>query len=479
MYTELALFIDGAFLSAEGRDREPVLNPATGQALAQLPHATTADLDRALASAAAAFPTWRRTSAYDRGRILKRAADLIRERKAAIARVMTLEQGKPLAESEGEIAYAADVLEWYGEEGRRAYGRVVPGRVPGLTHTVMPEPVGVCLGFTPWNFPALTPARKIGGALAAGCPVILKAAEETPGTAVEIVRAFADAGLPPGVLALVFGKPAEVSSHLIASPISRKVSFTGSTPVGRHLMRLAIDGMKRTTMELGGQGPVLVFDDVDPVATARLAAASKYRNAGQVCISPTRFYVQESAYDAFVAGFVEAARSVKVGDGLEPGVTMGPLANPRRVEAMERMVADARDRGGKIRVGGARRGNEGFFFDPTVITDLPDDALLMTEEPFGPIAPIVSFRTLDEVLSRANSLPFGLAAYAFTSSVKIAAAVGEGLEAGMVGINSFSVSTPETPFGGVKDSGHGSEGGLEGLQAYFNTKLISASVNSP
>jgi succinate-semialdehyde dehydrogenase/glutarate-semialdehyde dehydrogenase len=479
MYADLALFIDGAFLSGEGRDSEPVLNPATGQALAQLPHATTADLDRALASAAAAFPIWRRVSAYDRGRILKRAADLIRERKPAIARIMTLEQGKPLAESESEIAHAADVLEWYGEEGRRAYGRVIPSRVPGLSHTVTPEPVGVCLGFTPWNFPALTPARKIGGALAAGCPVILKAAEETPGTAVEIARAFADAGLPPGVLALVFGKPAEVSSHLIASPISRKVSFTGSTAVGKHLMRLAIDGMKRTTMELGGHGPVLVFDDVEPAAAARLAAASKYRNAGQVCISPTRFYVQESAYNAFVAGFVEAARSVKVGNGLEAGVTMGPLANPRRVEAMERMVADARDRGGRIRVGGARRGNEGLFFDPTVITDLPDDALLMTEEPFGPIAPIVPFRTLEDVLPRANALPFGLAAYAFTSSARTAAAVAEGLEAGMVGINGFSVSNPETPFGGVKDSGHGSEGGLEGLQAYFNTKLVSASINSP
>jgi len=479
MYTDLALFIDGAFLSGEGRDSEPVLNPATGQVLAELPHATTADLDRALAAAATAFPAWRRTSAYERGRILKRAADLIRERKAAIARIMTPEQGKPLAESDGEIAHAADVLEWYAEEGRRAYGRTVPSRVPGLTHTVAPEPVGVCLGFTPWNFPALTPARKIGGALAAGCPVIVKAAEETPGTAVEIARAFADAGLPPGVLALVFGKPAEVSSHLIVSPISRKISFTGSTPVGKQLMRLAIDDGKRTTMELGGHAPVLVFDDVDPAAAGRVAAAGKYRNAGQVCISPTRFYVQESAYDAFVEGFVEAARGIKVGNGLDAGIAMGPLANPRRVEAMERMVADARDRGGNIRTGGSRRGNAGFFFDPTVVTDLPDDSLLMTEEPFGPIAPIVPFRTLEEVLPRANGLPFGLAAYAFTGSARTAAAVAEGLEAGMVGINSFAVSNPETPFGGVKDSGHGSEGGIEGLAAYFNTKLVSASVNSP
>jgi len=270
-----------------------------------------------------------------------------------------------------------------------------------------------------------------------------------------------------------------VSSHLIVSPISRKISFTGSTPVGKHLMRLAIDGGKRTTMELGGHAPVLVFDDVDPAAAARVAASGKYRNAGQVCISPTRFYVQESAYDAFVEGFVEAARGIKVGNGLDAGIAMGPLANPRRVEAMERMVADARDRGGNIRTGGSRRGNAGFFFDPTVVTDLPDDSLLMTEEPFGPIAPIVPFRTLEEVLPRANGLPFGLAAYAFTGSARTAAAVAEGLEAGMVGINSFAVSNPETPFGGVKDSGHGSEGGIEGLAAYFNTKLVSASVNSP
>jgi succinate-semialdehyde dehydrogenase/glutarate-semialdehyde dehydrogenase len=474
-YPDLALFIDGEFLSTDGRDSEPVLNPASGQPLARLPHATPADLDRALDAAAAAFPKWRATSAYDRARIMKRAADLIRERKSMIGRVLTLEQGKPLAEAEGEVAVSADVIEWYAEEGRRAYGRVIPSRVPGLTHTVMPEPVGVCLGFTPWNFPALTPARKIGGALAAGCPVILKAAEETPGTAMLIARAFADAGLPPGVLALVFGKPAEVSSHLIASPISRKVSFTGSTPVGKHLMRLAIDGMKRTTMELGGHAPVLVFDDADVAAALRTAAGGKYRNAGQVCISPTRFYVQEGVYDAFVSGFIEVAQGLKVGDGLAPGIGMGPLANPRRVEAMERFVADARERGGKIRAGGSRRGNEGFFFDPTVVTDIADDSLVMTEEPFGPIAPVVPFRTLDEALARANSLPFGLAAYAFTGSARTAQAVARGLEAGMVGINSLAVSNPETPFGGVKDSGHGSEGGIEGLQAYFNTKLVAVS----
>jgi succinate-semialdehyde dehydrogenase/glutarate-semialdehyde dehydrogenase len=473
MYSDLALFIDGAFLSVDGRGGEPVVNPVTGQPLATLPHASAADLDRALEAAKRAFPSWRRTSAYDRSRILERAADLIRERKSSIARILTLEEGKPLAESESEVAYSADVIEWCAEEGRRAYGRIIPSRTPGLRHTVLPEPIGPCAAFTPWNFPALTPARKIGGALAAGCTLILKPAEETPGTAVEIARAFSDAGLPAGVLNIVFGKPAEVSSHLIASPIIRKISFTGSTVVGRHLMHLAADGMKRTTMELGGHAPVLIFDDVDVEATVRTAAAGKYRNAGQVCISPTRFFVQERIYPAFVDAFVDAAKNIKVGDGLESGVTMGPLANPRRVEAMERIVADARQRGGKVLAGGSRRGNAGFFFDPTAITDIPDDCLLMTEEPFGPVAPIVPFKTLDEALARANALPYGLAAYAFTTSAKTALAVSEGLESGMVGINGFGVSNPETPFGGVKDSGHGYEGGLEGLQAYFNMKLVS------
>jgi len=473
MYGDLALFIDGAFLPADGRGGEPVLNPATGQPLASLPHATPADLDRALAAAAAAFPTWRAVSAYDRGRILKRAADLIRERRDRIARIMTLEQGKPLAESEGEVAYAADVIEWYAEEGRRAYGRTIPSRVPGLRHTVVPQPVGPCAAFTPWNFPALTPARKIGGALAAGCSLILKPAEETPGTALELARALADAGLPAGVLNLVFGRPADVSSHLIASPVIRKISFTGSTAVGKHLLRLAADGVKRTTMELGGHAPVLVFDDVDVAAVANTVAAGKFRNAGQVCISPTRFYVQQAVYGAFVDRFVAAAQAQKVGDGLEAGTTMGPLANPRRVEAMERLVADARRRGATIRIGGGRRGNEGFFFDPTVVTDIPDDALLMTEEPFGPIAPIVPFADLDEAIARANALPYGLAAYAFTRSAATAAAVAERLESGMVGINSLAVSNPETPFGGIKESGHGHEGGIEGLQAYFEYKLVA------
>jgi len=473
-YTALELFIDGRFLSGEGRVTEPVFDPATARPIADLPHASTADLDEALDAAARAFPAWSATPASERAKVLRRAADLIRARIEAIAAVMTLEQGKPLAESRGEIAYAADVIEWYAEEGRRTYGRVVPSRVPGVVMTVTLEAVGPVAAFTPWNFPALTPCRKIGGALAAGCTLILKAAEEVPGTAVEIARAFADAGLPAGVLNLVFGKPAEVSAHLIASPAIRKVSFTGSTAIGKHLMGLCTRDLKRTTMELGGHGPVVVFDDVDVEATAELAATAKYRNAGQVCISPTRFFVQEAAYDRFVARFTAVAKGLKLGSGLEAGVQMGPLANPRRIQAMEAIVQDVRDRGGRVETGGARRGNDGWFYEPTVVTGIGDDALVMTDEPFGPVAPIVPFADFDEVVRRANSLPYGLAAYAFSTSARRIADIGAALKAGMVGLNTLAVSNPETPFGGVRDSGHGQEGGVEGLQAYLDVKFTAS-----
>jgi succinate-semialdehyde dehydrogenase/glutarate-semialdehyde dehydrogenase len=327
--------------------------------------------------------------------------------------------------------------------------------------------------FTPWNFPALTPARKIAAALAAGCSIIIKASEETPGSAVELVRCFIEAGVPAGVINLVFGVPADVSEHLIASDVVRKISFTGSVPVGKHLAGLAAKGMKRATMELGGHSPVVVFSDADPEKTADTIAAFKYRNAGQVCISPTRFYVQEPVYDRFLKRFTEFANAIKLGDGLEQGVTMGPLANGRRLDAMEAIVNDSRARGAKIVTGGKRRGNQGYFFEPTVVTDIPDDAKLMTEEPFGPIAPVVTFKSFDEVVARANSLKFGLAAYAFTSSAQTAIMIGDALESGMVGINSVMVSTPETPFGGIKDSGYGHESGLEGLEVYMNRKFIA------
>ena len=471
-YANLELYIDGKWTPGNGRG-EDVINPATEKPLARLPHAGKAELDQALEAAKKGFQVWRATSAYDRAKIMRKAADLMRERHDTIAKVLVQEQGKVYPEARGEVITSADIIDWYAEEGRRAYGRVVPGRGKGLRQIVLQEPVGVVAAFTPWNFPTLTPARKIGGALAAGCSLILKASEETPGACVEMVRCFADAGVPAGVLNLVFGVPAEISEHLVAKDDVRKISFTGSIPVGKHLAQLAAKGMKRATMELGGHSPVVVFADADPEKSAETIAAFKYRNAGQVCISPTRFYVQEPVYDRFLARFTEYAKSVKVGDGMEKGIAMGPMANARRIDAMEGFVRDAKDRGGKIAAGGNRRGNQGYFFEPTVITDVPDNSKIMTEEPFGPVAPVVRFKSFDEVVERANSLPFGLAAYAFTSSAQTATLIGDALQSGMVGVNSIAISTPETPFGGIKESGYGSEGGLEGLQAYLNTKFIS------
>jgi succinate-semialdehyde dehydrogenase/glutarate-semialdehyde dehydrogenase len=473
MYTDLQLYIDGEWLNGAGRKSEEVLNPATGKPLASLPHATKADLNRALAAAEAGFALWRATSAYDRAKVLRKAADLLRERVQHVATVMVQEQGKPFPEARAEVLGTADIIDWMAEEGRRAYGRIVPGRGKNVRQLVLQEPVGVVAGFSPWNFPTLTPVRKIAGALAAGCSIILKAAEETPGSAVELVRCFHDAGVPKGVLNLVFGVPSEVSEHLIGSDVVKKISFTGSVPVGKLLAGLAAKGMKRATMELGGHSPVVVFSDADPEKSAETIAAFKYRNAGQVCISPTRFYVQEPVYDRFLKRFAEYAQGLKLGDGLEKGTTMGPLANARRLDAMEMFVNDARDRGGKIVTGGKRHGNQGYFFEPTVITDVPDDCKIMTEEPFGPVAPIVRFKTFDEVVERANALPFGLASYAFTSSAQTATMIGDALQSGMVGINSVAISTPETPFGGIKESGYGSEGGIEGLEAYTNRKFIS------
>ncbi len=473
MYTDLALFIDGQWLNGQGRKGEDVINPVTEKPLAHLPHASAADLDAALTAAAKGFAQWKATSAYDRSKLMRKAADLLRERHDHVAKVMVQEQGKVYPEARIEVLTSADIIDWYAEEGRRAYGRIVPGRQPGVRQLVTQEPVGVVAAFTPWNFPVLTPVRKIAGALAAGCSIIIKASEETPGACVELVKCFADAGVPAGVVNLVFGVPAEVSEYLIPSKIVKKISFTGSVPVGKHLAGLAAKGMKRATMELGGHSPVVVFEDADPEKAADTIAAFKYRNAGQVCISPTRFYVHEKNYPKFLARFTEYAKGLKLGDGMEKGINMGPLANPRRLDAMDSFVADAKNRGGKVVAGGSREGNQGFFYQPTVITDVPDDAKIMTEEPFGPVAPIVTFKTFDEVIERANSLEFGLAAYAFTTSDKNAAAIGDAIQSGMVGVNSVAISTPETPFGGIKELGYGSEGGLEGLHAYMNTKFIS------
>jgi len=473
MYPELTMMIDGELVTAGGRRREPVLNPADEGTLGLLPYATTSDLDRALESAQRGFATWKNASARERGSILKRGAALIRNRQDTIARVLTLEQGKPLVEAQGEVAVSADIIEWYAEEGRRAYGRIVPATSAGLRQLVVMEPVGVALAVTPWNFPALTPCRKIGGALAAGCSLILKASEETPGTALEIVKALHDAGLPPGVLNLVFGDAPAVTGHLLGSPIVRKLSFTGSVPVGKLLAATAAANLQRTTLELGGHAPVLVFDDVDVERVATLLAVGKFRNAGQICISPTRFYVHERIFDAFVEHFTARAGAMRLGEGLAETTGMGPLANPGRQVAMEEFVSDATRRGARICAGGDRHGSTGFFFKPTVLTDPPDDARVMTEEPFGPVVPITRFQNLEQVIQRANSLSVGLAAYAFTTSNETAMAVGELLKAGMVGVNTLNVSNAETPFGGTRESGYGQEGGIEGMQAYLDVKLIA------
>jgi succinate-semialdehyde dehydrogenase/glutarate-semialdehyde dehydrogenase len=471
-YGKLQLFIDGQWLDGNGAG-EDVINPATGKVLGRLPHASKADLDRALDAAAKGFKAWRKVSAYERSKVMRKAADLLRERREAIATELTLDQGKPLAEARIEIGVAPDIIDWYAEEGRRAYGRLIPGRAEGVMQAVLREPVGPTAAFTPWNFPMTQAVRKIAAALAAGCSIILKGPEETPSACVALARAFHDAGVPAGVVNLVFGVPAQISEYLIPSPVIRKISFTGSVPVGKHLAALAGQHMKRATMELGGHSPVVVFDDVDPAKVVSLMGPFKYRNAGQVCISPTRFFVHEAVHDKFVAGFVEYAKGLKVGDGLDANTKMGPMANPRRIDTMETFVADAQQKGARLATGGKRIGNQGYFFEPTVMTDVPDDARAMNEEPFGPLALFQRFSSFDDVVGRANRLPYGLAAYAFTRSTRTAAAIGEALESGMVTINHLGLALPETPFGGVKDSGYGHEGGMEGLDAYLSTKFVT------
>ena len=404
---------------------------------------------------------------------MRKAAELLRGRADAVAAIMVREQGKPLAEAKVETLSAPDNIEWMAEEGRRSYGRVIPARLPGVYQMSLREPVGVVAAFTPWNFPINQAVKKIAAALAAGCAIIVKGPEETPASVAELLRAFHDAGLPPGVVQLVYGVPAEISSYLIPHPTVRKISFTGSTAVGKQLAGLAGQHMKRVTMELGGHAPAIIFDDANLDVATQVLAANKFRNAGQVCIAPTRFLVQERVYEEFVGRFTAAAESVRVGNGLEPGTTMGPLANDRRVQAMKGFIADAVQHGGTVRTGGGRIGNKGNFFQPTVMTDVPTDARVMNEEPFGPLAVMVPFREVEEAVSEANRLAYGLAAYAYTSSATRASKVAAAVESGMMAINHHGLALPETPFGGVKDSGYGSEGGVEGLEAYLSTKFVT------
>jgi succinate-semialdehyde dehydrogenase/glutarate-semialdehyde dehydrogenase len=473
MYPNVSLFIDGVWGPAAAGRTLAVVNPATGEPIGTVAHADRGDLDRALEAAEKGFIQWRKVSAFDRSKLMRKAADLLRERADAIAPLLTQEQGKPLPEAKAEVLAGADVIDWFAEEARRAYGRVIPARAEGVYQLVVKEPVGPVAAFTPWNFPINQVVRKLSCALAAGCSIIVKAPEETPASPAELIRCFADAGVPAGVINLVYGVPAEISEYLIPHPIIKKMSFTGSTAVGKQLAALAGAHMKRVTMELGGHAPAIVFDDADIDTASRLLAGAKFRNAGQVCVSPTRFLVQEKVYDQFVGGFVKHVEAIKVGDGLDSGTSMGPLANPRRIAAMEAFIGDATQKGATVRTGGSRIGNKGNFFAPTVITDVPKDARVMHEEPFGPLAVIAPFTNFDEVVTEANRLPYGLASYAYTKSAKTAQAIAAAVESGMISINHHGLALPEVPFGGVKDSGYGSEGGLEAIEGYLNTKFVT------
>jgi len=473
MYSDVLLFIDGQWTKAAGGRSIPVVNPSTGEPIGTVAHADKSDLDRALEAADKGFRVWRKVSAFDRSKVMRKAADLLRSRVDAIAPLLTLEQGKPLGDSKGETLAGADVIDWFAEEARRAYGRVIPARAEGVYQLVVKEPVGPVAAFTPWNFPINQVVRKLSCALAAGCSIIVKAPEETPASPAELIRCFADAGVPAGVINLVYGVPSEISEYLIPHPIIRKMSFTGSTAVGKQLAAIAGAHMKRVTMELGGHAPSIVFDDADIDLAAKLLSVNKLRNAGQVCVSPTRLLVQEAVYSEFVGKFTEGVKAARVGDGMEIGTQMGPMANERRISAMEAFIGDAVQKGASLKTGGHRIGNKGNYFEPTVLTDVPMNSRIMNEEPFGPVAVIAPFKSFDDVVEEANRLPYGLAAYAYTRSAKTAQAIAASVETGMISINHHGLALPEVPFGGVKDSGYGSEGGSEAIEAYLNTKFVT------
>jgi succinate-semialdehyde dehydrogenase / glutarate-semialdehyde dehydrogenase len=472
MFDKFGLYIEGKWRPARKGAAREVINPATEEEIGRIPVADREDLDEALASAEKGFKRWRSTPAWERSAKLRRTADLMRERVEEIARIMSVETGKPLVEARAETQAAADQFEWYAEEAKRIYGQIIEGRTPDVRMQVRFEPVGVVAAFSAWNFPALLPARKIAAALAAGCSIIVKPASEAPGTCMALFQAMHDAGIPPGVIGLVTGESGTITPHLIASPVVRKISFTGSVPVGKKLLAMCAEGVKKVSMELGGHAPVLVFEDADPVAAGEAAALAKFRNAGQVCASPCRFFVHERVYNEFGETFARVARRLKIGNGLDAGVEIGPLANSRGLKNALALVEDALDAGASVLAGGQRPAgfNRGYFFEPTVLGAVPDKARIMKEEPFVPIAPLTPFTEFDDVIARANSVPFGLAGYVFTRSLRTAMQASEALECGMVGVNDFAIATAEAPFGGVKESGMGREGGSLGIKDYLVPK---------
>lgn len=472
-YPDVLLHIGGTWRPAASGETMDIENPADHSVLGQLAHARTVDLEQAVDCAARAFPAWKASSPYDRSKLLRRAADLLRDRSDRIATLMTLEQGKPRAEARLEVLAGADIIDWFAEEARRSYGRIVPARLPGVEQLVLKEAIGPVAAFTPWNFPINQAVRKISGALAAGCSMVIKGPEETPGSPAELVRAFVDAGLPEGVLNLVYGTPAEISQFLIPHPAIRKISFTGSTQIGKQLASLAGLHMKPATMELGGHAPVIVAHDADVEHAARTMVAAKFRNAGQICVAPTRFLVEEPIFEHFVDVFSRIAANIVVGNGLDDNASMGPLANARRVVAMEEFTADATEKGAQLIVGGSQVGNVGNFFAPTILSHVPTQARAMNEEPFGPLALINPVESLDAALDEANRLDYGLAAYGFTTSAASSARMEAGIASGMISINHYGLALPEVPFGGINDSGNGTEGGADALDAYLNTKFVS------
>ena len=472
-YPNTKLYIAGKWMDAIGGETIDVMNPVTGKPIGKVAHARIADLDLAIDAAQSGFKIWKDTSAYIRYKVMRNAAMNLRNRIDEVAEILTQEQGKPLAQSKAETNLAIDIIDWFAEEGRRTYGRIIPARVDGVQQMVVKEPVGPVAGFTPWNFPLNQSVRKISAAIAAGCSIIIKAAEETPASTAALVKCFADAEIPAGVISLVYGIPSEISEYLIPHPVIKKVTFTGSTAVGKQLAALAGSHMKKVTMELGGHAPAIVCEDANIDTALNVLVENKYRNAGQVCVSPTRFIVHEKHYNEFVKRFTEMAKNIKVGNGLDPETQMGPLAHDRRVEAVESFVTDAINKGAKAPTGGNRIGNEGYFFEPTVLTDVSLDSKIMNEEPFGPVAPIIPFSDFDGAIEEANRLNYGLAAYAYSTSSDTIEELGARIESGMISINHHGIALIETPFGGIKDSGYGSEGGLEAIEGYLNTKFIT------
>jgi succinate-semialdehyde dehydrogenase/glutarate-semialdehyde dehydrogenase len=469
------MYIDGKWTEAIGGGTVDVLNPATEEVLAEVAYGSRDDVRRAIQCARRALPSWTKLSSWERARPLKKTAELMRDRCDAIARTLTLEQGKPLAESRAEILHSADTFEWFAEEGKRAYGQVIPHMVAGKRHMTLKHPVGVVGAISPWNFPVTLPTRKIAPALAAGCTIVSKPAIQTPLSLIMVHECLAEAGIPPGVANLVMGPAEQIGAEFLENPLVRKISFTGSTAVGKQLMRGCADQVKRVSLELGGHAPLIVFPDADPEAVAKAAVIGKFRNNGQVCIAPSRFFVHREVEKKFTEAAVASARNLKLGNGLEPGVEVGPMFEKKALDQTVSLVDDAKQKGARILTGGARstRFERGYFFEPTVLAGLTADTRMLIEEPFAPVMPILDFGKIEEVIQAANNTRYGLAAYVFTNDMSVAWRMAEGLEAGIIGINDPVPSTPQCPFGGMKESGLGRELAHEGLEAYLETKYIS------